>query len=290
MKELKLFILGMTVCSLFMMSCESSEDTSTTSTSNEGNTSQLIDDYFLAYALVNAEYGTETVVTIEDDERVMVTNALPNHDTGDFPNSGNPNTISAQNITYRIPLNPQMSGQSVWVREPGVALNGVKFEPETAEVLRCESGENYKIEAIQDLVNLGLDHNHAHVQPTGAYHYHGAPTGVISTFDKGEDLVHIGFGLDGFPIYYSKSDAYKPSYRLIDLEREGTDCTYEIPGTSIDTDLEGTDPDGTYVLDWEYVARLGDLDECNGAEINGQYMYLITNDYPYIGRCLKGVL
>jgi len=55
-------------------------------------------------------------------------------------------------------------------------------------------------------------------------------------------------------------------------------------------DLEGTDPDGTYVLDWEYVPGLGALDECNGITIDGNYMYLITNDYPYIGRCLKGVL
>lgn len=285
MKELKLFILGMSILGLAMVSCDSSED----STSTEGSTSQLIDDFFLAYSLINTEYGTETVVTIEDDTRVMVTNALPNHDTGDFPNEGNPNTISAQNISYRIPLNPEMASKATWVREPGVALNGVKFEPETAEVLECQSGENYKIEAIQDLVNLGLDHNHAHVQPTGAYHYHGAPTGVIAAFDKGEDLVHIGFGLDGFPIYFSQSDKYKPSFKLIDEDREGTDCTYEIPGTSINTDLEGTDPDGTYVLDWEYVSELGDLDECNGAVINGQYMYLVTNDYPYIGRCLKGV-
>ena len=286
MKKLQLFLLGTAMLNIFTISCETEKESTTT----EGTVSQLIDDFFLAYSLVNIEYGTETVVTIEGDERVMVTNALPNHDTGEFPNEGNPNTISAQNITYRFPLNPQIASQSVWVREPGVALNGVKFEPETAEVVKCESGENYKIEAIQDLVNLGLDHNHAHVQPTGAYHYHGAPIGVITAFDKGGDLVHIGFGMDGFPIYFSQSDLYKPSYKLIDEEREGTDCTYEIPGTSISTDLEGTDPDGTYVLDWEYVSGLGDLDECNGAVINGQYMYLITYDYPFIGRCLKGEL
>jgi len=283
MKELKIYILGMTIFGLFVMSCTNSE-----TTENQGSTTQFIDDFFLAYSLVNAEYGTETVVTIEDDSRVMVTNALPNHDTGEFPNEGNPNSISAQSITYKIPLNPEFASQARWVREPGVALNGVKFEPETAEVLQCESGENYKIEAIQDLVNLGLDHNHAHVQPTGAYHYHGAPTGVITAFDKGEDLVHIGFGMDGFPIYYSQSGKYKSSYRLIDETREGTDCNYSIPSTNIDTDLEGTAPDGTYVLDWEFIAGLGDLDECNGAVINRQYMYLITDDYPYIGRCLKG--
>ncbi|MDF1698955.1 MAG: YHYH protein [Saprospiraceae bacterium] len=286
MKNLKVLIASLFAMGMIWTSCQDSEQT----TPIEGSTTQAIDDFFLAYALVNADYGTETVVTIEDDTRVMVTNALPNHDTGSFPNAGNPNSISEQNIIYRIPLNPQLSGQSVWVREPGVALNGVKFEPETAEVLRCTSGENYKIEAIQDLVNLGLDHNHAHVQPTGAYHYHGAPTGVIAAFEKGEDLVHIGFAMDGFPIYYSQSNAYRPSYQLVDEDRKGTDCTYEIPGVSINTDMEGTEPDGTYVLDWEYVSGLGDLDECNGISINGEYRYLVTDGYPYIGRCLKGVL
>ncbi|MEM9546605.1 MAG: YHYH protein [Bacteroidota bacterium] len=284
MKELKLCILGMAVLGLFMVNCTNSE-----STENEGNAIQTIDNFFLAYSLISTEYGTETVVTIEDDTRVMVTNALPNHETGEFPNAGNPNSISEQNKTYRIPLNPQFSGEAVWVREPGVALNGVKFEPETAEVLECESGENYKIEAIQALFDLGLDVNLAHVQPTGAYHYHGAPLGVIEAFDKGEDLVHVGFAMDGFPMYYSQSNQYKPSFKLIDESREGTDCTYSIPGSSFDDDLEGTDANGTYVLDWEYVAGLGDLDECNGATINGQYMYLVTDDYPYIGRCLKGV-
>ena len=284
MKKLNL-ILGMTAAAI-IISCTTKESLTQTI---EGNTTDTIEDFFLAYSLANAEYGTETVVTIEGDTRVMVTNALPNHDTGEFPGVGNPNTISAQNRTYRIPLNPQMSGEAVWVREPGVALNGVKFEPETAEVMRCNSGENYKIEALQDMVNLGLDHNHAHVQPSGAYHYHGAPTDVVTIFDKGEDLVHIGFALDGYPIYYSKSDEYKPSYKLIDEEREGTDCSYEIPGTSIEIDLEGSEADGTYVLDWEYVPGLGDLDECNGITIDGNYMYLVTEDYPYVGRCLKGI-
>lgn len=283
MKELKLFFLGMAFLSLIMINCTNSDNTE-----EQGNPAQIIDDFFLAYSLVNAEYGTQTTVTIEDDVRVIVSNALPNHDTGEFPNAGNPNSISAQNVTYRIPLNPVLTSTARWVREPGVALNGVKFEPETAEVMHCASGENYKIEAIQDLVDLGLDDHHAHVQPNGAYHYHGAPHGVIDAFDRGSDLVHIGFAMDGFPIYYSRSDKYKPSYRLIDENREGTECTYSIPGTTINTDLEGTDPDGTYILDWEYVAGLGDLDECNGATIDGSYKYLVTDDYPYIGRCLKG--
>ncbi|MGB7394458.1 MAG: YHYH protein [Pricia sp.] len=245
-------------------------------------------DYFGSYILEDEQYGTKTVVTVEGDTREIVTNALPNHKTGIFPNDGNPNTIKAQNRTYTLPLNPKFIGESKWVREPGVALNGIKFEPETAEMVLCESGENYRVEAKQDLIAMGLDFNNAHVQPTGAYHYHGTPTSMIDKFDTGEDLVHIGFAKDGFSIYYSKSGAYTPSFRLYDENREGEDCSYDRPGQYLDVPIENSTPDGTFVSDWEYVEGLGDLDACNGTEINGTYAYVVTDTYPYVPRCLMG--
>ena len=51
---------------------------------------------------------------------------------------------------------------------------------------------------------------------------------------------------------------------------------------------------GTFTSDNEYVAGLGDLDECNGRVgvtpefPNGIYHYLITDSFPYIQRCIKG--
>jgi hypothetical protein len=125
------------------------------------------------------------------------------------------------------------------------------------------------------------------VQPTGAYHYHGTPTSVIEKFDSGEDLVHVGFAQDGFSMYYSKSGAYKPSYKLLDGKREGEDCVYENPKETIKIAVKDTH-DGTFGSDYEYVANLGDLDECNGITINGKYMYLVTKEFPYISRCLMG--
>ena len=169
------------------------------------------------------------LLLLMSDIRKMITNALPNHKTGEFPRKGNPNTISSQNRTYSFPVNPKYTGKPKWVREPGVALNGVKFEPGTAEVVECETGENYRVEAFQNIIDLGLDFNNAHVQPTGAYHYHGSPTSVINNFDKGDDLVHLGFAHDGFPMYYSKSGKYKSSYKLLEGHREGEDCVYENP-------------------------------------------------------------
>ncbi|MEO9569826.1 MAG: YHYH protein [Polaribacter sp.] len=244
-------------------------------------------DYFGAYTLNNKDYGTKTTVILENGYRKMKTNSLPNHKTGKFPTRGNPNKISEQNRQYMFPLNPKFVGKPTWVREPGIALNGVKFEPGTAEVVICETGENYRVEAFQDLINLGLDFNHAHVQPTGAYHYHGAPTSLIENFNKSKDLVHIGFAHDGFPIYYSKSGAYKSSYKLLDGKREGEDCTYTNPKTTINVNLDDNH-DGTFGSDFIYEAGLGDLDECNGTTVNGKYVYLVTNEFPYVSRCLMG--
>lgn len=267
------------------------------SSSKKSNTAQQVlptlnlleVDFFKEYAIVSSEYGTETRVEIQGENRLMQTNALPNHPTGKFPTKGNPNRISEQNRSYNFPKNPKLSGESKWVREPGVALNGVKFEPGTAERFVCETGEVYRIEAFQDLVNLGLDFSNAHVQPTGAYHYHGVPVELIRILNKGEDLILVGFALDGFPIYYSVSGKYKPSYQLSESLRTGDACSYNNPKQGMDKELDGTRPDGTFVSDWEYVDGLGELDECNGTEINGKYVYFVTEEYPFMSRCLKGV-
>ncbi|MCB0476950.1 MAG: YHYH protein [Crocinitomicaceae bacterium] len=245
-------------------------------------------DYLKSYSIEDSVFGTKTYVTLTETKRIMKTNALPNHKTGKFPNAGNPNKISAQQMTYEFPLKPKRMDKPRWAREPGIALNGVKFEPETAERFVCETGEVYKIEAFQDLVNLGLDFNNAHVQPTGAYHYHGVPSELIKVLDKGEDLILVGFAKDGFPMYYSKSGKYKPSYQLSEKNRTGDVCSYRNPKNRIDKNLNNTQPDGTFVSDWEYVKGKGDLDECNGIEINGEYVYLITKEYPFVGRCLMG--
>lgn len=282
MKLLSILSLG-----IILSSCGSSSVQSNNKVRTISTPPQEI-DYWNNYKLIDKKYGTHTIVTLEFGQRIMKTNAIPNHETGIFPNPGNPNSISEQKITYKFPLEPKFSGEAKWAREPGIALNGVKFEPETAERFVCETGEIYKIEAFQDIVDLGLDDNHAHVQPTGAYHYHGVPTGLIKILDKGEDLILVGFAKDGFPMYYSKSGKYKPSFKLSEDLRKGDVCTYKNPKEKIQENLNETTPDGTFVSDWIYEEGLGQLDECNGTTLDGKYVYFVTDEYPYVGRCLKG--
>ena len=100
------------------------------------------------------------------------------------------------------------------------------------------------------------------------------PEGLIDMLDTGSDLIHIGYAGDGFPIYYSQSGAYESSYYL----KSGTRDNTEIGGTY----------DGTYTQDFGFDSARGDLDECNGANVEGSYAYFVTDEFPYIGRCFNG--
>lgn len=241
-------------------------------------------NFFGNYSINDSRYGTDVTVTVTGSARTIVSNALPNHQTGTFPNSGNPNAISAQSNTYNFPATGTYTGNATTAREPGVAVNGIKFEPTTAEMVQCSSGERYQIEAFQESYDLGFDFNDAHVQPDGTYHYHGFPTALVDLYDDGSDLVHIGFAADGFMIYYDTTGTVKPSWELSSSARSGTSCTYRNQTLSIN----GSAPDGTFVSDWEYNPSVGNLDACNGATIGGEYAYFVTRAYPFVSRCLQG--
>lgn len=211
------------------------------------------------------EIDTDYVTIYTDGQyRYFESNSIPNHDTGTFPNPGNPNTISEQDLSFKVTLNPVYIGSMTPVQQPGIALNGIVMEPGTAE----REGD-YNIEALQDTYNLGLDDSNAHVQPNGQYHYHGVPEGYLETVATDEDLVHVGYAADGFKMYHSLSHQYQSGWELIGVR------------------ADGSIPDGTFTQDFEFTGN-GDLDECNGVFIDGTYAYLLTDEFPYIPRCLNG--
>lgn len=256
---------------------------SPTITDAAGSTSE----YLGSYVLENEEFGTMVTVTVDSSTRTIETNALPDHETGEFPNSGNPNAISEQDLTWEFPIEPTFTGTATEARTPGVGVNGVKLEPATAETVTCASGETFRVEALQEDFDLGLDFNNAHVQPTGEYHYHGTSELLVEAYATDGDLVHVGFAADGYLIYYSKSGAYTSGYELSTEERSGVGCTGSGALGGATVDIDGTDPDGTYTSDWVFTGA-GHLDECNGVTIDGQYAYIMTDEYPYISRCLMG--
>ena len=215
-------------------------------------------------------------ITTDGTYRYIKSNGLPNHETGEFPNRANPNTISAQSYSFRVPLNSvYKAGAASFQAQPGIAVNGVKFEPGTAEFYQSDRSSGWNYEGIQAGVKkLGLDQSNAHVQPTGAYHYHSVPTELIETLTKESNgLYLVGYAADGHKMYYSDTGIYKPSHRVKSGTRpSGPGGTYN----------------GTFTEDYEYVSGLGDLDQCNGIKIDGTYVYLLTDSFPYIPRCLNG--
>ena len=258
-----------------------------TTTTPTATTTVTGSEYFGPYTLVDEEFGTMVTVTVDGSIRTINSNALPDHETGDFPNNGNPNTISEQDVSYGFTTEPTYTGAATGVRTTGVAVNGVKFEPATAETVTCATGEIFRIEALQDIYNLGFDFNNAHVQSTGEYHYHGISQLLVEAYEHDDDLVHVGFAADGFLMYYSKSGVYESGYGLAMADRTGTDCVGSLPPRAT-VDIDGTSPDGTYTSDWTYSEGGSELDSCNGITIDGEYLYVITDDYPYVGRCLNG--
>jgi hypothetical protein len=227
--------------------------------------------------------------------RYITSNGIPDHSTGQFPNRGNPNSISAQNYHFRVPLKPQTADHDYRGYMFGVAINGIPFDPGTAELWNGDRRWHY--EALTGFLSsrgsLGVDRNYAHVQPNGAYHYHGLPMGLLERLNYTRKMALVGYAADGYPIYgpYAYTDAgnahsglkvLKSSYRL----KEGSrDSGSDGPGGVFD---------GSFAQDYEYQKGLGDLDQYNGRfgitpeYPGGTFYYVLTDTWPFVPRQFRG--
>ena len=255
-------------------------------------------------------------MSISGTTRTISSNSIPNHLVGLFGNaqgSLNPNTISAQSETYRVTTEPQIASEltpllSTTGTGPnagpqysfGVLLNGVELDPVAAEpfphqgMMSPNVNWEWNLEALN--VNLGLDCNNAHVQPTGKYHYHGSPTLFLESLNiSANTMTLIGYAADGFPIYYkyAYSDANNSSSSIIEMTssyRLKTGCR---PGDGITAPCD--EYNGAYSNDYEYVTGLGTLDEANGRTgitpeyPDGTYYYVLTDAFPSIPRYFRGI-
>ena len=229
------------------------------------------------------------------DYRYIDSNGIPNHEVGTFPNHGNPNSISPQTYHRRVPVHPTPAAGDSRGVDFGVAVNGVMFDPGTAELWNNDRRWHY--EALSGEMahhgSLGMDHNLAHVQPSGAYHYHGLPMGLLTSLNYKSKMVLVGWAADGYPIYgpfcYATANSaknglkqLKSSYRLKSGSRPGGENG---PGGSYD---------GSFAQDYEFIAGLGDLDEFNGRTgvtpefPQGTFYYVLTENWPFVPRKFKG--
>lgn len=211
------------------------------------------------------------------DMTCISSNGAPNHQMGQFPTRGNPHAFRTQKLTFCFPTNPSLTNKVTRnVKTSGVSVTGVPIRPLTAEYydpngrrgFSRNSASGWRMQAMHEPQKLGIDAENAHVDKSGLYHYHGVSDALVAS--QGGTL--IGYAPDGFKIEYRPSIA-SSSWQL----KSGTRPT--APGQTYD---------GTFEQDFEYKAKSGSLDECNGAMLNGTYTYFATDTYPFFPRCFKG--
>ncbi len=240
--------------------------------------------------------ASEVSINGERDKRVITANGLPDHATGAFPNADNPHAICAQLYRYTIPVASEVRSEAAPLRRQpfGIAVTGVLFDPGTAEMWQNDRSSGWHYEAQGNGFSLRLDTNFGHVQPNGAYHYHGVPVDLLARLSAGrEQMTLVGGAVDGFPIYavWGYRTASDPTSGVVALK-----SSYRLKTGSRPT--VGGQPsvtyDGVFVEDFEYVPGSGDLDGCGGRfgvtpEFpRGTYHSVLTAGYPHIPQFFRG--
>jgi hypothetical protein len=142
-------------------------------------------------------WPSQFAFSVQGDKRIVESNNLPNHPTGNYPVSQsddayaydrNPNSISEQSLRFELPLNPSLAAQPQCVGgEIGVLLTGaVIFNAFDA------AGRDAVAHEIQDACG-------GHPQRTGIYHYHSL-TPCLAESTGGHSPL-MGYAFDGFGIY-----------------------------------------------------------------------------------------
>lgn len=263
-------------------------------TSRSANCADYVRSYFSNVTDIknSAAMMGDLKIEIVGEKCVFSTNNIPNHDFNDAT-AHFATPVSEQVLSLEITTSPVSTGTNLAISletDNAVMLNGVKLDLLAAACYGVGDGKigcndmstPWRFDPMSPLNNFGTDAHNAHTQPSGAYHYHGSPMALFDTDGNVESPV-IGFAADGFPVFGSYIEdagsvrSVASSYRLKSGSRE---------------DINGVNPggqyDGTYRDDYEYVAGLGDLDECNGMTRDGVYGYYVTQVFPYILSCYKG--
>ena len=303
--------IGVAACGGGGSSSTTASTTTTDTTTTGASTAGVLCNYSSSAPYSSATLTATATATwsCSSTLRSLTANGLPDHAIGTFPNQSNPNIISAQNVSVSATLTPTettvATPRTGPMAIPGYALNGIPIDPATAGTCN-DTGNNcamgppsvgtWDIEALgQSSFRFGTDSNNAHVQPQGTYHYHGVPEGLVTKLNNGNKVMTlVGWAADGFPIYarygYTVATDASSGVKIV----KGSYRTKASPDANRpSTSLYAM---GAFKQDYEYVAGLGDLDECNGRTgvtpefPKGIYHYYATDTYPYLQRCVKGKL
>ena len=260
-------------------------------------------------------FAGELNITSSNGKCSINSNDIPNHDFNDS-SAAFANNVTEQNISYEFSTSPAFATQSSEItlgQTNALMLNGVKLdllaaacydvgdEPLGQEKIGCgpdQINNPWRYDPMSPLNTFGTDEHNAHVQPDGSYHYHGNPMAMFETDCNvaTEASPVIGFAADGFPVYGScirdpNNNQVRAATSSFVLKNNGgtrqTVSGFATPQGGVGV-VASNNYDGQFIGDWEYQEGAGDLDECNGMTVNGQYGYYVTNSYPWVMKCFKG--
>ncbi|NQZ21796.1 MAG: sulfatase-like hydrolase/transferase [Colwellia sp.] len=264
-------------------------------TARSANCSDYLESYQSTVLDVNngTVFNGELMISLSGEQCIFQTNNIPNHDFNDAAQAF-PNDVSAQNNSFTISTNPTHAASTTAVSlqvDNAILLNGVKVDLLAAACFGVGDGkvgcndinQAWRYDPMFVANGFRVDTHNAHSQPDGSYHYHGKPNALYQDDDNSVISPLVGFAADGYPIFGSYFDDNG-------LIRKAVSSFQVISGSRpAGTGAPGGNYDGTYRDDYQYVESYGDLDECNGMTINGVYGYYITDGYPYILSCFKGI-
>lgn len=213
--------------------------------------------------------------------RYFKINGVPDLSLIGFPRAANKGAPESQRYTLRTPLNPlyakYLPSQSQQTELPfGIALNGVLITRGPDDYWKINNHPIFK----NTLLNL---------------RQRRVPT-------------LIGYAADGFPIYgpYGFKHAEDSQSELIELktsfrlrkQKKVTPSTKAGETDTIATTSSADTPltenkNAKLIGEYEYIDKLGDLDDYNGRfgvtpeYPNGTYYYVISNSYPFIPIALR---
>lgn len=143
----------------------------------------------------------------------------------------NPNSITAQNYTFKIPLNPTeaSSKQATPLGPIGVSVNGVPFFNQYAGPNQPLTGEV-----------VSFDQSWGHPAQGGMYHYHVEP--LYLTTVKLSKSALLGFLLDGFPVYGPEENGAAVTNAMLDAYHGHKHATADYPAGIYHYHINNTDP------------------------------------------------
>ena len=258
-------------------------------------------------SVTNSTFSTsEYLLTIASD-------MLPDPAThGPHPNSGNPNTTSAQNLNHTIRYRGGTNSPSLtpWTLGTlGLAANGVAlFNPSAGPGALPGSTDappaGFEYNAVHNEAYYGVDTAGGHPESNGEYHYHSGtflfsgdwsavatanPYYGISDY-SGDNFRHpdghskiIGWAFDGHPIYgpwgytNANDNTSAPMRMTSSFSQLSTDTHRPVGSKYTDTitvnSQSVTLTAGSFLQDFTYSPGSGTLDSSNGR-------YGVTPEYP----------